>query len=160
MKIFLNRLIISVLVVILLASCQNSSENKKSGQVSESKEQTENTTVSSEQNSGSEHPGKAVYAKYCQVCHQADGQGISGVHPPLGPGSWVERDPKELIAIMMKGLNGKIEVNGKTYNSFMPSQAHLTNEEMADVLTYIRSSWGNNLPPVTADMVKQVRSGK
>jgi mono/diheme cytochrome c family protein len=160
MKMYFKNLIFSVLVAVLAVSCQNSSENKKSGSVSESKELTENSNASAEQSLGKDHPGKAVYAKHCQVCHQADGEGIAGVHPPLGPGSWVERDPKELIAIMMKGLNGKIEVNGKTYNSFMPSQAHLTNEEMADVLTYIRSSWGNNLPPVTADMVKQVRSGK
>jgi mono/diheme cytochrome c family protein len=160
MELSIKKLIFSVLVVVFMASCQNSSESKKSGPVSESKELTENSSVSAEQNAAGEHPGKAVYARHCQVCHQADGEGIAGVHPPLGPGSWVDRDPKELIAIMMKGLNGKIEVNGKTYNSFMPSQAHLTNEEMADVLTYIRSSWGNNLPPVTADMVKQVRSGK
>lgn len=160
MKVIFKSLIFSVVIVVFAMSCQNSSESKKSVSTSESQEITENLKVSAEQNSEKDHPGKAIYAKHCQVCHQADGQGISGVHPPLGPGSWVERDPKELIAIMMKGLNGKIEVNGKTYNSFMPSQAHLTNEEMADVLTYIRSSWGNNLPPVTADMVKQVRSGK
>jgi len=61
---------------------------------------------------------------------------------------------------MMKGLSGKIEVNGEVYNGFMPSQANLTDEEMADVLSYIRSSFGNNFEPVDAGLVRKVRSGK
>jgi len=65
-----------------------------------------------------------------------------------------------LVAMMIKGLNGKVEVNGKIYNSFMPSQAHLTDQEMADVLSYIRSSFGNSFDPVNAELVKKVRSGK
>jgi mono/diheme cytochrome c family protein len=61
---------------------------------------------------------------------------------------------------MMKGLSGKIEVNGEVYKNFMPSHAKLTDEEMADVLTYIRSSFGNSLGPVTAELVRKVRSGR
>jgi mono/diheme cytochrome c family protein len=82
------------------------------------------------------------------------------MHPPLGPGSWVGRDPKELIAMMMKGLSGKIEVDGEVYNGFMPSQAHLSDQEMADVLSYIRSDFGNGFGPVDVDLVKKIRSGK
>jgi mono/diheme cytochrome c family protein len=106
------------------------------------------------------HPGKAVYTKYCLTCHQADGSGVPGMHPPLGPGSWTGNDPKELIAIMMKGLSGKIEVNGEIYKSFMPSHAQLTDQEIADVLTYIRISFGNSFDPVDAELVKKVRSGR
>jgi mono/diheme cytochrome c family protein len=82
------------------------------------------------------------------------------MHPPLVAGSWVSKEPKELVAILMKGLNGKIEVNGEVYNTFMPSQAALTDEQMADVLSYIRSSFGNSFDPVDAGLVKKVRSGK
>jgi len=61
---------------------------------------------------------------------------------------------------MMKGLSGKIEVNDEVYKNFMPSQAKLIDEELADVLTYVRSSFGNNFGPVSAEMVSKIRSGR
>jgi len=61
---------------------------------------------------------------------------------------------------MMKGLSGKIEVNGQEYKSFMPSHAQLTNEEIANVLSYVRSSFGNNLEPVTVEMVAKAKNVK
>ncbi len=160
MRRIINPLIFSILLLGLMISCQNNTEKKKVEPVSAeqlAKEITENLPVQTDKK---EHPGKAVYAKYCLTCHQADGSGVPGMHPPLGPGSWTGRDPKELIAIMMKGLSGKIEVNGEVYKSFMPSHAQLTDEEIADVLTYIRVSFGNSFDPVDAALVKKVRSGK
>lgn len=156
----LNSLLFSLVVLLLLGSCQWNSGNKKEQPVSSEQLSDEINSTLPAQASEKEHPGKAVYNKYCLTCHQADGTGVPGMHPPLTPGSWVGNDPKELIAIMMKGLSGKIEVNGETYKNFMPSHAQLTDEEIADVLTYIRTSFGNNFEPVTADMVKTVRSGK
>lgn len=153
-------LMFSMLLAILVFACQNSGERKNEDMTGQA-QQTEGIK-SKEQTSADEtaHPGKAVYDKYCLVCHQSDGSGVPGMHPPLEPGSWVGNPPEELIAIMMKGLSGKVEVNGEIYNSFMPSQAQLSNEEIADVLTYIRSSFGNNFDPVEAKLVKKVRSGK
>lgn len=159
MKRIVNLLILSILLSGVFFSCQNNSKKKKvEGLSSEqlSEEITNNLPPTTEK----VHPGKVVYDKYCLVCHQADGSGVPGMHPPLGPGSWVGRDPKELIAMMMKGLSGKIEVDGEVYNGFMPSQAHLTDQEMADVLTYIRSDFGNGFGPVDVDLVKKIRSGK
>jgi mono/diheme cytochrome c family protein len=98
--------------------------------------------------------------EYCASCHQDNGEGVPTLHPPLTPGSWVEKEPKELVALMMKGLSGKIEVNGEIYLEFMPSQANLTDQEIADVLSYIRSSFGNNLSPVYVGLVSKIRSGK
>lgn len=160
MKRIVNHFIICVLLAGLVISCQNKSDKKKIESVSSEQLSNEIENIPGTQNAKKQHPGKAVYEKYCLVCHQADGLGVAGVHPPVGPGSWVGRDPRELIAIMMKGLSGKIEVNGEDYNGFMPSQAHLTDEEMADVLSYIRSSFGNNFEPVDAKLVRKVRSGK
>jgi mono/diheme cytochrome c family protein len=159
MKQRIKLLIFSVLLAGIIFSCQNNSEKKKVEPVSSeqlSKEISKTLPPTTEK----VHPGKAVFTQYCLVCHQADGSGVPGMHPPLGPGSWVGRDPKELVAVLIKGLNGKVEVNGEVYNSFMPSQAQLTDEEMADVLSYIRSSFGNNYGPVDAGLVKKVRSGK
>ena len=159
MKRIMNLLIFSLLLAGIFISCQSNTEKKKVEGISSeqlSKEITNNLPPTAEK----VHPGKAVYTQYCLVCHQADGSGVPGMHPPLGPGSWVGRDPKELIAMMMKGLSGKIDVDGEVYNSFMPSQAHLTDQEMADVLSYIRSSFGNSFAPVDVDLVKKIRSGK
>jgi mono/diheme cytochrome c family protein len=160
MKRIFNPLICSILFGLLIISCQSNSEKKKVESVSTeqlAKEISENLT---DQTAELVHPGKAVYTKYCLTCHQADGSGVPGMHPPLGPGSWTGNDPKELIAIMMKGLSGKIEVNGEIYKNFMPSHAKLTDQEIADVLTYIRISFGNSFDPVDAKLVKNVRSGK
>ena len=160
MKINFKLLICSVLICVFAFSCQNTSQNQKTDPVSPEKLATEiNKSLPSEP-SGKEHPGKAVYTKYCLTCHQSDGSGVPGMHPPLSAGSWVGKDPKELIAIMMKGLSGKIEVNGEVYKNFMPSHAQLNDEEIANVLSYVRSSFGNNFEPVTPEMVKKVRSGK
>lgn len=160
MKIKYKSLISSVLIGVSFLSCQNASENKKVDPVSAEKLATEISKSLPSAPAGKEHPGKAVYSQYCLTCHQADGTGVPNMHPPLTPGSWVGKDPYELIAIMMKGLSGKIEVNGEVYKNFMPSHAQLTDEQLADVLSYVRSSFGNNFEPVTPEMVKKVRSGR
>jgi len=160
MKIKYKHLIYCVLIGILFLSCQNASENKKVTPVSTEKLATEISKSLPPAAARKEHPGKAVYNQYCLTCHQADGTGVQNMHPPLTPGSWVGNDPNELIAIMMKGLSGKIEVNGEVYKNFMPSHAQLTDEQLADVLSYIRSSFGNNFESVTPEMVKKVRSGR
>jgi mono/diheme cytochrome c family protein len=156
----INQLIFSMMFLIVGISCQNNTENKKVEAVSTEQLAGEINKNLPAQVAEKEHPGKAIYTKYCLTCHQADGTGVANMHPPLTPGSWVGNEPQELIAIMMKGLSGKIEVNGEVYKNFMPSHAQLTDEEIADVLTYIRTSFGNNFDPVTADMVKKIRSGR
>ena len=160
MKGIIKALVLSVFVMFVLIACSGSSDKKKEEVANTASQQEGQSNNAQQQSTEAEHPGKAVYTQYCLVCHQADGSGVPGMHPPLGPGSWVGNDPKELIAMMMKGLSGKIEVDGETYNGFMPSQAQLTDEEIADVLSYIRSSFGNNFEPVDAKLVKKVRSGR
>jgi mono/diheme cytochrome c family protein len=160
MKKILISLFLGVLSVILILSCQNSTEKKKAETVSPDQLAKEINENLPEKSTALMHPGKAVYDKYCLTCHQADGSGVPNMHPPLTPGSWVGNDPNELIAIMMKGLSGKIEVDGQIYKNFMPSHAQLTDQEIADVLTYIRQSFGNNFDAVDAAMVKKFRTGK
>jgi mono/diheme cytochrome c family protein len=160
MKRVIHSVIFIVIATAFLVACQGSTENKKAQAISTEQLATEINKNLPAQSSEKVHPGKAVFTQYCMACHQADGTGVPGMHPPLTPGSWVDKDPKELIAIMMKGLSGKIEVNGESYKNFMPSHAQLTDDEIANVLSYIRISFGNALEPVTPDMVKAVRSGK
>ncbi len=153
-------LMFNTLFLFLLVSCKNNSGKNKSEPVSKEQISAEISKNLPEKSNEKVHAGKAVFVNHCLTCHQADGSGVPNMHPPLGPGSWVGKDPKELVAIMMKGLSGKIVVNGEEYKNFMPSHAKLSDQEIADVLSYVRCSFGNNFEPVTAELVAKVRSGK
>ncbi|HWP93265.1 MAG TPA: cytochrome c, partial [Thermodesulfobacteriota bacterium] len=93
-------------------------------------------------------------------CHQANGQGLPGAFPPLVGSEWVINDPETPIRIVLHGLQGPIEVKGTIYNNVMPEWgSKLSNEEIAAVLTYVRTSWGNNAGEITPNMVNEVRKG-
>lgn len=100
--------------------------------------------------------GKAVYDAQCAVCHMADGNGTAPMNPPLIRTSFVLGDEKELISIVLNGMSG-IEVDGQTYKNVMPSFAFLSDDEIADVLTYVRTSFGNDAGAVHASAVTEVR---
>jgi glucose/arabinose dehydrogenase/mono/diheme cytochrome c family protein len=108
------------------------------------------------------HPGKLVYDMACLPCHQPDGKGVAGIYPPIFESDWVRGDPSALIRIVLHGLTGTITVAGKEYggaNSVpMPSFGALDDQQIADVLTYIRGSFGNSATPVTAVAVQSIRS--
>lgn len=103
--------------------------------------------------------GEKIYVTRCMSCHQMDGTGISGVFPPLIGSEWVEGDKGRLIRLVLHGMMGEIEVNGVKYSGAMPPwKSFLNDEEMAAVLTYIRSAWSNEGAPVTAQEVAAVRA--
>lgn len=104
-----------------------------------------------------EHPGKDVYDAVCLACHMADGSGVPGMHPPLSETDWVTGDKERLIEIVLNGMSGEIEVKGETYNSIMPPNSHLTDKQIADVLTYIRTNFGNDAGEITPQEVAKVR---
>ncbi|MFO7669856.1 MAG: PQQ-dependent sugar dehydrogenase [Bacteroidales bacterium] len=101
-------------------------------------------------------PGEQVYRIACQVCHQADGNGVPGMHPPLRGNDWVNGDKERLIRIVLEGMKGEIEVNGEIYNHVMPPASHLDATQVADVLSFIRQSFGNDAPEVTVKEVQEV----
>lgn len=100
--------------------------------------------------------GKQVYAKLCVACHQATGLGIPGAFPPLAKSDYLNKDVNRAIKGVVKGLKGPIVVNGVKYNGVMPP-AVLSDQEIADALTYVYNSWGNNKTKVTVAMVKAQR---
>lgn len=99
-----------------------------------------------------------LYVANCQACHQAEGQGMAGAFPPLAGSSWVTEDPETPIRILLRGLQGPIEVNGETFNGVMPAQGHLSDEQIANVLTHVRSSFGNEAGPVEPALVATIRA--
>lgn len=103
--------------------------------------------------------GKRIYETSCFACHQTNGQGLPGAFPPLAKSDYLN-DKNKAISAVIHGLEGKIKVNGKDYDSIMPAQV-LTDEEAANVLTYVYSAWGNSKKVVTPEEVKAIRaSGK
>jgi nitrite reductase (NO-forming) len=100
--------------------------------------------------------GKQKYMETCFACHQAEGQGIPNVFPPLAKSDYLNKDVKRAIRSIINGLSGEIVVNVETYNNTMPAQA-LTDQEVAEILTYVYDSWGNNKTVVTEGQVKAER---
>jgi mono/diheme cytochrome c family protein len=104
--------------------------------------------------------GKKVYDMYCQACHQADGNGVPRLNPPLVGTVYVTGSKTRLIDIVLKGLSDPIEINGEEYNNPMAAHSFLTDQQIADVLTYIRNSFGNKAGAVTVAEVKKQRAKK
>lgn len=101
--------------------------------------------------------GKALFDKNCAVCHQANGQGLADTFPPLA-GAEVPNGPADAhIRLVLHGLTGPLAVRGHTYNGVMPSFLSLIDAELAAILTYERTSWGNTGSPVTPEQVHALR---
>ena len=101
--------------------------------------------------------GKQVFTTTCQACHQATGAGIPGAFPPLAESEWVNGSPKRIIAIVLHGLQGEINVKGQKFQGVMPPfKGQLKSEDIAAVVTYIRNSFGNKSDLVSVDLVNKV----
>ncbi len=90
--------------------------------------------------------GKAIYEGQCMSCHMAEGEGLEGVFPPLAKTDYL-KDKNRLVKIVLLGARGPMKVNGVDYNGEKPGFS-LTDQEVSDVLNYIRNSWGNKGEPV------------
>ena len=107
------------------------------------------------------HPGQETYEMACLPCHQPEGKGLPGVYPPLAGSEWVQGKSDALIRIVIHGLTGPIEVAGQRYGGPdsvpMPGMAGLTDQQIAEVLSYIRKDFGAGASPVPAGEVKRIR---
>lgn len=100
--------------------------------------------------------GKRVYNN-CMACHQADGRGVPGNYPPLDGSEWVAGEPALLAALLLHGLEGEVVVQGRTYNQVMPAWQHLSDDQIAAVLSFVRSSWSNRAGTVSPALIAAVR---
>lgn len=103
--------------------------------------------------------GKKIYDANCLTCHMEDGNGVPRLNPPLAGDKVVKGDKKKLITVLLKGLDANTEIDGEYYNNVMAPHDFLKDQEIADVLTYVRNSFGNKGSMVTAHEVKKVREG-
>jgi len=101
--------------------------------------------------------GKSLYSGTCSACHQANGEGLPNVFPPLAKSDFLMADKNRSIEVVLNGISGPIKVNGKDYNSVMPPLSQLNDDEIANILTYVRNSWGNSGDEVTVQEVAKIR---
>ena len=121
-----------------------------------------NTTTVAQQESDSNDLlslGKNVFTTTCVACHQANGEGIPNVFPPLAKSDYLNKDKGRAIETVIKGLSGEVIVNGKKYNGVMPPPS-LNEKQIAAVLTYVYSQWGNSNKKVTEEEVAKIKGKK
>jgi nitrite reductase (NO-forming) len=102
--------------------------------------------------------GGVLFKGTCSVCHQENGQGIPDVFPPLAKSDFLNQDPQRAVHIALNGLNGKVTVNGKTFDSVMPPMSQLNDDEIANILTFVLNSWGNGGGVISKEQVQAVRA--
>lgn len=140
----------AILILLCWAAvgCAKSSQNASSASAS----------AAAANNPASASDGAVVYNANCSSCHQADGKGVPGAFPPLAGNPTVTGSPAAVIAIVMNGLQGRVVVNGQTYSGIMPRWKDLlSDEQIASVITYIRSSWKNHAPGVSVSEVQALK---
>lgn len=102
--------------------------------------------------------GKKVYTQVCLACHMSDGGGVPHMNPPLSNTPYVLGDKTALIKIVLNGFNEDVQINGKTYSNNMTPHANLSDQQIADVLTYVRNSFGNKASVIFPAEVREVRA--
>ena len=134
------------------------SENAMSNAASPGAATSPDAGASVAANGAAANDGGTVYQTNCSSGHQANGQGVAGTFPPLADNPVVTGDATKVIHIIKYGLNGKIDVKGTSYNGMMPAWGQqLSNGDIAAVVTYVRSSWGNKGSAVTESQVAGVK---
>ena len=105
------------------------------------------------------NPGKELYVKNCQQCHMANGKGLEEVYPPLAGSAWPVKEFSIPVRIVLHGLKGELTVQGVKYGAMQmePHKDKLNDQEIAEVLNFVRTSWGNTGAEISIDQVKQVR---
>lgn len=101
--------------------------------------------------------GKQVYMGNCVACHQANGQGLPGVFPPLAGSEWVQGDERVLANILLHGVSGPITVAGMSFQGSMPSFQQLDDAQLAAVASYVRANWSNQAKPLAAELFEAER---
>ena len=147
----MKRLLFSCLILL---PCVLFAQTKKT--VTKSTSATKTTSTNTLKSSIAR--GKIVYGTYCLACHQADGSGVPNMNPPIINTSWVLGSKTVLIQQVLKGSANKVEIDGEKFHNSMPPQPQLTDQQIADVLTYVRNSFGNKASIVTPAEVKTVRA--
>ena len=102
--------------------------------------------------------GEQIFQTVCMACHQADGKGLPGMFPPLAGSDYLLGGKDRAVGVVVNGLQGEVVVNGNKFNSVMPAMVQLSDQEIADALTYAMNSWGNAGGAITSSQVAAERA--
>ncbi len=143
------------LITAAMISCKHSDKNKQE-EIGLEKDQAVVEKADISDNTAQEE-GKAIYSEYCVTCHQANGSGVPHLNPPLQQTEYVLGGKDSLIRILLNGSSEGLEIKGKIYSNNMPAFNNLSDQQIADVLTYVRGNFGNDAEAISASEVKAVR---
>jgi mono/diheme cytochrome c family protein len=151
-------LALGLTLALAVSACAKSSNSSTASQSSGAPASAAPVAAgSSEASATVKSPGMTVYVTNCASCHQANGKGLTGSFPPLAGNPTVTGDPKKVIHIVKYGLTGKVMVGPDSFNGIMPPWgSQLSDAAIANVVTYVRSSWGNKASAVDASEVGAV----
>jgi mono/diheme cytochrome c family protein len=122
---------------------------------------TPSDTAAPPERGGAQASGSDAFTQNCAACHGVEGRGVAGAFPPLAMSDWVTGEARTPVRIVLYGLQGSMQVSGAAFNGTMPAfGARLTDQELAAVLSYVRSSWGNDAPAISPGDVKTVREAE
>ena len=155
----MNTRLLSVLFaasVLSASACAENSQEPRSDAAVHQAEVASAMSASPEQRMAR---GQQVFTTHCAACHQATGLGLPGAFPPLANSDYFDGQPLRVVEAVLNGLSGPITVNGVDYNAVMPSMAYLSDQDVADVVTYVANSWGNQAEPVSVAQVTALRGG-
>ena len=156
MKTIFPMKIITIFLLLLASLTKAQTKIKTVTKTPVSKTKTTTATVSNNVQQSVDR-GKEVYHKYCLACHQADGGGVTNLNPPFVQ-EWAGGDKSRIIRMILKGSKGTVEIDGDKFSNPMAAQPYLTDQQLADVLTFVRNNFGVKASPVTAAEVKAVRA--
>jgi mono/diheme cytochrome c family protein len=149
-------LFLALTSILILSACSGSGDKQNSTIQDTAKEVQ--TVVKAIVEDLTEHPGSAVFEMHCLPCHQADGNGVPGMFPGLHNTKWVNGEIATLVNIVVNGMDEEIEVDGEIFDSPMAPLPHLTDQELADVLSFVRKKFGIDASEVTVSEVTSIRN--
>ena len=143
------------LLIIFITACNNSGQSSRKSETPDQSQSSEKQSVSTEDEVMKR--GQEVYNKVCMTCHQVNGSGVPMMFPPITESDFITGDHEKLIKLVLEGMSGPVEIKGEQYNGIMPPQNNLDDQQISDLLTYLRNSFGNQANPISAEEVARIR---
>lgn len=145
-------------ILVLSVACNNSGNSPKKAINQEADRPVETPQAVSGAVDDIMKRGEAVYTDVCLVCHQADGSGVPLMFPPIKGSEIITGNHEKLIKIILDGMKGPVEIKGDKYDGEMPPQRdNLNDQQIADLLTYVRNSFDNKGDTIKAADVAVIR---
>lgn len=143
------RLLVAVVTLFIYGSCSDGKKGVVKGKIVPTTKKTMSKPMVA---------GQMVYLQFCIACHMENGEGVPSLYPTLVNTDWVLGDKNRLIGTVIHGIEGSIKVNGEDYNNIMAKLDYLQDKQIAEVLTYVRTNFGNNGTAITEIDVRAARS--